>query len=52
MNVEASIKDIVKVACPYCGKALPVRILEFSGKLRYSVRCNECKRIGEVTVEK
>lgn len=50
--METKDKNVVKVTCPYCGKALPVRILEFSGKLRYSVRCNECKRLGEVTVEK
>lgn len=41
-----------KVVCPQCGKALAVRILELQGRLRYSVRCPECKKVSEVVIEK
>lgn len=44
-------KSYTKVVCPCCGKAFSVRILELHGKLRMSLRCPDCKRISEVSVE-
>ncbi len=40
----------VKVVCPQCGKALPVRIMELEGRLRYSIVCRSCKAKSEVEI--
>lgn len=40
-----------KIACPRCGKPLPIRIIELKGKLRYSIKCKACGKISEVEIE-
>lgn len=44
-------KKYTKIVCPRCGKAFPVRIISLNGTLRYSVRCPECKKVSEITIE-
>ena len=44
-------KKEVKVVCPQCGKALPVRIIELKGRLRYSIVCRNCKAKSEVEIK-
>lgn len=51
MSENKSIKKDIKVACPQCGKALPVRILELNGRLRYSIVCRNCKAKSEVEIQ-
>ena len=41
----------VQVRCPFCGKQLPVRVKELTGRLTISVRCPGCKRVGEITLQ-
>jgi len=41
-------KTYTKVACPRCGKVLPIRITRLVGDLTYTLRCPECKRVTEV----
>lgn len=43
-------REGMKVACPLCGKALPVRIVELRGSLRYTILCRSCKRMSEVEI--
>jgi len=43
-------RNFIKVVCPRCGKALPMRILAIEGSLRYSIRCTECKKVSEVEI--
>ena len=50
MDEKRPIKKEVKVVCPQCGKALPVRILELEGRLRYSIVCHNCKAKSEVEI--
>lgn len=51
MDEKKSIRKEVKLVCPQCGKALPVRILELKGKLRYSLVCRNCKAKSEVEIQ-
>ncbi len=41
----------VQLTCPYCKKPFPVRVQSLEGRLRLSVRCPHCKRIGEVAMQ-
>lgn len=50
MDDKNVIRKEVKVVCPQCGKALPVRILELNGRLRYSLVCRNCKAKSEVEI--
>lgn len=50
MNEKCEKKEI-KVACPQCGKALPIRILKLEGRLRYSIVCHNCKAKSEVEIQ-
>lgn len=40
-----------KLACPACGKALPVRIVKLSGEMRCTVRCPRCGRVSVVEMK-
>lgn len=40
----------IKVVCPQCGKTFPIRILAITGRLRYSIRCTDCKKMSEVEI--
>lgn len=40
-----------KIACPRCGKPLPVRIISLKGKLRYSLKCKNCGKVSEIEIE-
>ncbi|MBR0084621.1 MAG: hypothetical protein IJP93_11115 [Bacteroidales bacterium] len=51
MDEKKSIRKEVKLVCPQCGKALPVRILELKGRLRYSLVCRNCKAKSEVEIQ-
>jgi len=51
MDEKKGIKKEVKVVCPQCGKALPVRIIELKGRLRYSIVCRNCKAKSEVEIQ-
>lgn len=48
--MENVVGEYRKIACPCCGKALPVRILHLEGTLRYSVVCRNCKQKSEVEI--
>lgn len=48
---EEKLTRYIKVACPRCGKALPLRILELKGSLRYSILCRNCKETSEVEIK-
>lgn len=48
---DKSANKGVQVSCPYCGKTLPVRVQELEGRLRLSVRCPHCKRVGEMSIQ-
>ncbi len=50
MDREKREHRVIKVACPQCGKALPVRIMELEGRLRYSIVCRNCKAMSEVEI--
>lgn len=41
----------VKVACPLCGKALPLRIVSLQGRLRCTILCKSCKQLSEVEIK-
>ena len=41
----------VQINCPLCKKPFPVRVQELSGRLRLSVRCPNCKRISEISLQ-
>jgi len=41
----------VQVSCPYCKKPFPVRVQHLEGRLRLSVRCPHCKRLGEIVMQ-
>lgn len=41
----------IKVACPLCGKALPLRIVRLEGRLRYTILCKGCKQLSEVEIK-
>lgn len=51
MNEVKKETEYIKVACPCCGKALPMRILDLKGTLRYSVKCRNCKQESEVEIK-
>lgn len=51
MDEKKGIKKEVTVVCPQCGKALPVRIIELKGRLRYSIVCRNCKAKSEVEIQ-
>ena len=51
MDEKKSIRKEVKLVCPQCGKAIPVRILELKGRLRYSLVCRNCKAKSEVEIQ-
>lgn len=40
-----------KVVCPNCGKAMPIRIMELRGILKYSILCKGCKQVSVVEVK-
>ena len=40
-----------KLACPACGKSLPVRIVRLSGEMRCTVRCPRCGRVSVVEMK-
>lgn len=50
MDEKAENKG-VQISCPLCGKKIPVRVQELSGKLRLSVRCPNCKRVSEIQLQ-
>lgn len=40
-----------KLACPACGKALPVRIVKLAGEMRCTVRCPRCGRVSVIEMK-
>lgn len=48
--MDKDSRKYTKVVCPRCGKAIPVRILDLHGSLRYSISCKNCKEISEVEI--
>lgn len=51
MSEKKAVRKEVKLVCPQCGKALPVRIIELEGRLRYSLVCHKCKAKSEVEIK-
>lgn len=49
--MDAKEKKAVQIHCPTCGKSFPVRVDELQGRLRLSVRCPHCKRIGTIELQ-
>jgi transcription elongation factor Elf1 len=51
MDREKTAQKEMKVVCPQCGKALPIRFLRLEGRLRYSIVCHGCKAKSEVEIQ-
>lgn len=52
MSEKSQESKFIKVVCPRCGKAIPMRILSLEGTLRYSIHCRQCKEMSIVELNK